>query len=82
MSVDSNPECWLVYNLLDDMQGEIFISFLIRALEKDQSRIDASWNLQFGIALTCRESIEGCTTLGHTTVIYSEAYDTLYPLSQ
>ena len=63
MSVDSNPECWLVYNLLDDMQGEDFISFLIRALEKVQSRMEASWNLQFGKALTCRESIKGKSQL-------------------
>ena len=47
-SANSNPECWLLYNLLDDMQGTDFLLFVARAIKAMQQQVGKSWHHQFG----------------------------------
>ncbi|KAL7536903.1 hypothetical protein ACHAXR_012116 [Thalassiosira sp. AJA248-18] len=63
LSAGSNPECWLIYNLLDDMQGEDFFSYLASAMEKIQNLMGKSWELQFGEVITSTKAIESKSQL-------------------
>ena len=48
LSSDHNPESWIVYTLLDDMQGEDFLLFVLQALKATKNQLGKSWEYQFG----------------------------------
>ena len=58
-SKDSNPESWLFFTLLDDLQGTDFLLFAVQALNAIRNLMDKSWHHQFGnIISTCGEATE------------------------
>ena len=58
-SKDSNPESWLLFTLLDDLQGTDFLLFAVQALNAVRNLMDKSWLHQFGnIISTCGEVTE------------------------
>jgi len=58
-SKDSNPESWLMFTLLDDLQGTDFLFFAVQALHAVRNLMDKSWHHQFGnIISSCGEATE------------------------
>lgn len=58
-SKDNSPECWLLFTLLDDLQGTDFLFFAVQALNAVRNLMDKSWHHQFGnIISTCGEAAE------------------------
>ena len=56
-SKDNNPESWLLFTLLDDLQGTDFLLFAVQALNAVRNLMDKSWHHQFGnIISTCGEA--------------------------
>lgn len=58
-STESNPESWLLFTLLDDLQGTDFLFFAVQVLNAVRNLMDKSWHHQFGnIISTCGEATE------------------------
>ena len=58
LSVDCDPEYWLVYNLLDDMQGGGFVSFVATSFETIHKHSGLTWKDWFGSEFSvCTPSI-------------------------
>ena len=51
-SKDNNPECWLLFTLLDDLQGTDFLLFAVQALNAVRNLMDKSWHHQFSNIIT------------------------------
>lgn len=55
--IDIDPEYWLMYNLLDGMQGEGFASFVVTTFEAIQKQTGTSLNERFGTEFSCTQAI-------------------------
>ena len=44
-----NPECCITFTLLDDMQGEDVLLFVLQALQAIKKQLGTSWEFQFEI---------------------------------
>lgn len=62
-SAGSDPECWLAFTLLDDMEGEDFFSFLANALLSVRKQMGTSWDHQFGEAICTDNATQSKTQL-------------------
>ena len=64
LSSNHNPESWIVYTLLDDMQGEDFLLFVLQALKATKNQLGKSWEYQFGeVFSSCNQATNSISEL-------------------
>ena len=64
LSSDHNPESWIVYTLLDDMQGKDVLLFVLQALKATKNQLGKSWEYQFGeVFSSCNQATNSISEL-------------------
>lgn len=56
-SSERNPEAWLAFTLLDDMQGRDFFYFLSCAIERIQNHVDIGRSLELSLSKTSQSQL-------------------------
>eukprot|EP00970_Alexandrium_tamarense_P008750 scaffold1693_cov263-Alexandrium_tamarense.AAC.4 len=59
----SDAEGWIMYQMLNDMQGEHFTSFLFHTLKTIKSQMESSWTDQVGVVFSHAEGLQSMSVL-------------------